>query len=325
MQELLRRSGFESEIYAENVATAVRRQVRPLHEERLSDAGVLLHYSISSRIVDRALEARGPLLVRYHNVTPAHWFEGVNETIAELCRRARVALPTLATRTTLALADSEFNRRELLAAGYDSSAVLPILLPANGRTPTGARRQQAKRPIVLTVGRIAPNKRIDEVLRTFALFQRACQPSAALYIVGSPDGCEPYERACRRLAERLNLTDVHFTGRVSERRKAEIFAAASVYLSLSEHEGFCVPIVEAMRHGVPVVARAAGAVPETLGRGGIAVETRDHAELAELLDVVVSDVSVREAIRAGQEQELARFDPVVVGKRFTALVAETLA
>ena len=323
LQDALREMGYRSEVFAEHVPLPLRRRARQLAELRLGrhDA-VFLHYSIWSRAIARALAAPGPLILRYHNVTPEHWFAGVNGRVAELCRRGRAALPNLARRATLAIADSEFNCQELSHAGYSRTAVVPIVL---ARKPRFQPARPLGRPLVLTLGRIAPNKRIDDVLRVFTLFQRACRPDASLAIAGSGQGFESYERACRRLAERLGVKNVIFTGQVTERRKQALFRRASAYISLSEHEGFGIPLVEAMSWGVPVLARAAAAVPETLGSGGVAVSTRDHAELAELLDVLASDEDVRAAIRARQQRELERFDPARARARLAALLEEALA
>ena len=280
---------------------------------------VLLHHCLWSEVVDVALAGRGALLVRYHNVTPPEWYEGVNDVLADQCRRGRDALAVLASRARVGIAASEFNRGELVEAGFERTAVVPILLPESRRANHFARRSE---PLVITIGRLAPNKRIDEVLRVFAVFQRACRPEASLVIVGSGGASAAYERACRRLAARLGVRNVHFAGRVTDNEKERLLAEASAYISMSEHEGFSIPIVEAMRRGVPVLARAAGAVPETLGEGGIAVETTDHTELAELLDLLVSDSEVRAAVLAAQRREVRRFEPARVRGRLLQVLSD---
>lgn len=322
LRTALRDLGFESELYAEHVPPGSGNGVRWLSDLHLNRGeGVVLHYSIWSACVETALAAEGPVILRYHNVTPPEWFEGVNPVVAELCRRARQRLPALAGSTRLALADSEFNRKDLLAAGYERTAVLPLLLADASRRPS---RANGASPLVLTVGRIVPNKRIDEIVRVFALFQRVCAPNARLRVVGPGEGFEPYETACRALADRLGARDVVFTGVVSEEEKERLYEEASAYLCLSEHEGFCVPVVEAMRFGLPVLARARGALPETLGAGGLAVETGDRAELSELLHLLVSEGPTRDAVIAGQERELARFDPAETRRRLAKLLEEAL-
>jgi L-malate glycosyltransferase len=321
MQEALRGLGYESELYGEDLIGPCRARARPLVDlSSRGDAAILLHYSTWSSAAVRALQLPNPLLVRYHNVTPPEWFVGVNDLAARTCGLARAALPALAERATLALADSEFNRQELVAAGFRRTAVLPILMQEG---PVG-EAESGLEPLILTVGRIAPNKRIDEILRVFALFQRACRPDASLAIVGSGRYFELYHRACRKLADELEVRNVRFTGIVSQADKNALYARASAYLCLSEHEGFGVPLVEAMRWGIPILARARAAVPETLGSGGIVVDTRSRAELAELLDLVVSDEPLRAEIRAGQRRELTRFESARVRERLCAFVAEAL-
>jgi L-malate glycosyltransferase len=322
IRDTLRDLGYDSAVFAENVAPGMRRDVSPLARLTVEDgAPILLHYCVWSDVAELAVRARGPVIVRYQGVTPPHWFEGVNDVLADECRRGRARLSLLVPHTALAIAASQFTRQELVEAGFGQTAVLPVLLP-HGRDVDG--RASRTSPLVVTIGRIAPNKRIDEVLRVFALFQRVCRPDAALSIVGTGGGSDAYERACKRLAGRLGVRNVDFAGNVTDEAKEALLRHASAYISLSEHEGFGIPIVEAMRQGVPILARAAGAVPETVGEGGLVVETRDYAELAELLDLLVSDTPVRAAVLAGQQRALRRFEPAAVRKQLEALLTSAL-
>jgi glycosyltransferase involved in cell wall biosynthesis len=292
--------------------------VRPLSALTAGPDDVLIvHYSIWSEAVDRALATPARIVVRYHNVTPAHWLEGVNEVIAALCRTARARLPELASRASLALPVSTFNRLDLDDAGFRRSEVLPILLRTTAPVPSAAPSAEH---VIVTVGRLVPNKRIDEVLRTFACYRRTCAPTASLAIVGSGDGFEAYAAALRRLAGELGVPDP-FTGRLDDGALAALLARAAGYLVCSEHEGFCVPLVEAMRYGLPIVGRDFGAVAETLGGAGIAAPPEaGPAELAELLDLAVTDPALRAAMEAGRAERLAALDPAVVGRRLLELV-----
>ena len=200
---------------------------------------------------------------------------------------------------------------EARAAGFPAVAVVPILLP-EPPAPAAATAPPAAGPLIATIGRIAPHKRIDEVLRVFACYRRGCAPTARLVVAGSDAGFEPYGRACRALADRLGIAAaVDFVGVIAEADKHALLGLADCYLACTEHEGFCVPLVEAMRAGVPLVARAEAAVPETVGRGGVVVATRDHAVLAELVHAVAGDPVARAASR----REAERYDPAVVGEQ----------
>jgi glycosyltransferase involved in cell wall biosynthesis len=315
---VLRAAGYESEIYAAGIRPSAHDVVRPLNALAAGADDVLIcHYSIWSEAVDRALAGPGRLVVRYHNVTPAHWLEGVNEVVAALCRSARARLGELAPRAALALADSSFNRLDLDDAGFGRSEVLPILLPPATPLPPPA---PAAAPLIVSVGRLVPNKRIDELLRTFACYRRTCAPDAGLAIVGAADGFEAYALACRRLAEQLGIADP-FAGRLDDAARDALLARAAAYLVCSEHEGFCVPLVEAMRAGLPIVARDFGAVAETLGGAGIAAPPEaGPAELAELLDLAVTDEGLRAAMASGRAERLAALDPAVVGGRLLELL-----
>ena len=317
MRAVLRAAGYASEIYAAGIRPSAHDVVRPLTALAAGPDDVLIvHYSIWSEAVDRALATPARLVVRYHNVTPAHWLEGVNEVIAALCRTARARLGELAPRAVLALPVSTFNRLDLDDAGFRRSEVLPIVLRSAEPVPPAPSDDH----VIVTVGRLVPNKRIDEVLRTFACYRRTCAPAARLAIVGSGDGFEAYAAACRRLADELRVPDP-FAGRLDDAALGALLQGATGYLVCSEHEGFCVPLVEAMRYGLPIVGRDFGAVAETLGGAGIAAPPEaGPAELAELLHLAVTDPALRSAMAAGRARRLAALDPRVVGGRLLELV-----
>jgi len=318
IRAVLRAAGYASEIYAAGIRPSAHDVVRPLDALAAGPEDVLVvHYSIWSAAVDRALATPARIVVRYHNVTPEHWLQGVNEVIAALCRTAVARLPELAPRTELALAVSTFNRLDLDDAGFRRREVLPILL-ASAEPVTAA--DAAGEHVIVTVGRLVPNKRIDELLRTFACYQRTCVPEARLAIVGSGDGFESYAAACRRLAGDLGLADP-FAGRLDDAALDALLRRATAYLACSEHEGFCVPLVEAMRRGLPIVARDFGAVAETLGGAGIAAPREaGPAELAELLHLAVTDAELGAALAAGRAERLAALDPTVIGGRLLELL-----
>ena len=277
----------------------------------------MLHHSIGSPAVDAALGAGGPLAVRYQNVTPARWFRGVNDRLADAAVRGRADLDA-----SRAARDRRHRAVDLLGRGGARGRVRGTSPSSRSCCPRRRRRRPRLRrptggPLIVTIGRVAPHKRIDEVLRVFACYRRGCAPAARLVVAGSDGGFEPYGRACRTLAERLGVAAaVDFAGVVPEAEKHALLARADCYLACTEHEGFCVPLVEAMRAGVPIVARAEAAVPETVGRGGVVVATRDHAVLAELVHAVAGDPVARAAAR----RESARFDPARVGEQLVDAV-----
>lgn len=327
LRRMLRAAGVRSEIYAEHVDAQLRGQARPyrrLREEAGESAVVLFHFSIGSEVTDLFRLLPNPRVLVYHNITPPDFFAGVNPQVAAMCARGREELGTLRAHCALALADSEFNRRELETLGFARTAVLPIVLDPERYDLRSLRRLE--RPYrdghvnFLHVGRLVPNKRIEDVLKVFYFYRRRINPDSRLFLVGIDTDMEIYAVALRQMIHDLDLSGVAFPGRVTQRELVTYYRLAHVYLCMSEHEGFCVPLVEAMHLGVPVIAYAAGAVPETLGEGGALVLRKDFAEIAELAALVCEDAGLRASwVEAGREQA-RRFLPEAVAPRLRELV-----
>ena len=307
----LRAAGYDSEVFAGFVDPRLGGEARPLGEHPASDgadAACVHHFSPGSPAGRVALAARGPLAVVYHNVTPARLFAGWSDESARLAARAEGELRALAGRASIGLAKSAFSRRDLDAAGFAASAVMPFVHepgPPPTRSPIFERLYGDGRKNVLAVGRLAPNKRIEDVLRAFALLQRGPVPRSRLLIVGD-DGLHAYAGALRDLARSLRLRDAVFCGRVDDDELRSAYALADVLVSLSEHEGYGVPLVEAMLAGVPVVAYDAGAVAETMAGAGVLLRDRRPETVSALVESVLRDDGLRAAVLATQERVAAR-------------------
>jgi len=323
---LLRAAGLESEIFAGFVDPRLGAEARPLREYAAPDGGgtaCLYHFSPGSPAGRVALQAQGPLAVVYHNVTPARFFAGWSDESARLAARAGDELRELAPHASLGLAKSAFSRRDLEAAGFAASAVLPFVhdpVRPSTRSPVFERLYADGRRHVLGVGRLAPNKRLEDVLRAFALLQRGPVPRSRLLLVGD-DGLRAYADALRDLARSLRLRDVVFCGRVEEDELRSAYALADVLVSLSEHEGYGVPLVEAMLAGVPVVAYDAGAVAETMAGAGVLLRDKSPEIVAGVVERLLADESLRAAVLATQERVAVR----VRATDFRALVLDALA
>ena len=331
LRALLRGWGYESDVYAQY-----------MHEQRAADARfytryrevtnpgnvLLFHFSIGSEVTTFFTGLADRKVLVYHNITPAEYFVGVNARVADRCRRGRADLARLAPFTDLALGVSEFNRKELETAGFRRTGVLPILLDwRNYELPPERALVEAyqRGTNILYVGRIAPNKRIEDLIKTF-YFYRRLDPRSRLLVVGSAVDTEGYLAGCHKLAGELGLLDhVTFTGPVSQAELCTYYRLASVYLSLSEHEGFCVPLLEAMHFGVPVVAYASTGVPGTLGDAGLLVAEKDFPAIAELIHRVVTDPGLREAVVEGQRERLDHFDAVRIGAELRQQLTDLVA
>jgi L-malate glycosyltransferase len=328
IRDHLRRAGYTSDIFVEERETRMAAEVRPLAEYESAagpDTVCIFHFSIGGAASRVAFHARHRLVLIYHNITPAASFVPFHPHLARLCDEGRRELGLFATRTELALADSEFNRSELAAAGYPQTAVLPIVLDLaryEGRPSLVVRRLYgADRKNILFVGRVIPSKRIEDLLRAFAVFQRHVERRSRLLIVGDYRGHERYYSRLLELAAKLKLRDVVFTGRAEEPELHAYYAAADAFLCLSEHEGFCVPLLEAMLFDKPVVAFATGAVAETMDGAGVLLHERSPDVVAEVLGRLLQDAAVRASVLKGQERRIARLRALDFG----GLLRERLA
>ncbi|MGH7860441.1 MAG: glycosyltransferase family 4 protein, partial [Candidatus Binatia bacterium] len=244
--------------------------------------------------------------------------------VARLCALGREELASLRATCGVALADSEFNRRELVGLGFDTTEVLPIVLDPERYDRRAVRRlERAYRDghvNFLHVGRLVPNKRIEDVLKAFWFYRRKINPDSRLFLVGIDTDMELYSFGLRILVEELGIPGVVFAGRATERELVTYYRLAHVYLCMSEHEGFCAPLVEAMHFGVPVIAYAAGAVPETLGSAGALVFEKRLAEVAELAALVCEDAALRSEMVATGKARAREFLPEAVLPRIRRIL-----
>jgi glycosyltransferase involved in cell wall biosynthesis len=328
IQRHLRTAGHESDIYAELVDPRVALLARPLWEYREAsspDTVCIYHFSIGSASGRLIHAAPDRLVIVYHNITPARFFLGFHPHLAGLCHHGRRELEAFVPRTDLALGDSEFNRRELEAAGFTRTGVLPIVLDLSlydrPPSPVMRRRFDDGRVTVLFVGRVIPNKRIDDLIRCFAVFQRWIEPRSRLLLVGDIRGFERYHDRLQELARELEVEEVVFTGHVDDDELYACYRTADVFLCLSEHEGFCVPLQEAMHFDLPVIAYDAGAVRETLHGGGLLIQDKSPGLVAELLLRVTHDGRLRRAVLESQARAIAQ----IRATDFGALLRERLA
>ena len=313
IQQVLLDAGLDSEIFAESVHPEMAGKARKLwNYEKVSspDNLLILHFSIGAGVSTFAYHLPDPILLIYHNITPARWFASFHQHLAGLCYHGRRELAAFVPRTRLALGDSTFNRAELEAVGFHPTGVLPLLLDpdrlSDPPSPTVLEMFDDDKTNFLFVGRVIPNKCFHDLIKFFAFYQKFIDRSSRLLLVGEWVGFEKYFEALMRLVDELELKDVVFTGHVEDDDLTAYYEVADLFLCLSEHEGYCVPIVEAFRFGVPVMAADAGAVPETMDDAGILIREKRIDEIALMAHAIVSDEKLSRAIVSGQDRVLER-------------------
>ena len=313
IQRVLRGAGYDSEIFVEtadprleDLTVDYRDMVGAIGEEDV----LIHHFSIGSRASRTAYALPGRMALIYHNITPPEYFLGVHKDLVKLCYRGRRELTAYIDRSEIALGDSEYNRVELESLGFHTTGVLPVV-PDFTHLDVEPDRLFARDfdddwTNVMFVGRVIPNKKFENVIRAFHVYHTRHNPRSRLLLVGSYSGFERYLAMLNGLIARLGATDIHFLGHVSNEQLTALYDSADVFLCCSEHEGFCVPLIEAFYKQVPVLAYAATAVPATMDGGGVRFETRDPREIARLIETVVDDPRIEEAVLASQDAALGR-------------------
>ncbi|HJN42953.1 MAG: hypothetical protein CL477_15005 [Acidobacteria bacterium] len=326
---LLRARGHDSDIYALTVDDDLRGEIRPFSDSAARRGDVtILHFAIASPMSEALASLPTGKVIQYHNITPAHFFAGYDAGLVALVTRGREELASLAGRVDLALGDSEYNRQELETLGFTETGVFPIAVDT-ARLTEAPPRPALERVLrdgltnILFVGRIAPNKKLEDHLRLAEHYKRYIDAFHRFIFVGREDACPRYYAMLRALMTEYKMTSERFwfVGPVPDEDLAVFYRTASAYVSLSEHEGFCVPLLEAMATDVPVLAYASTAVPETLGGAGIAFSPKDLEYAAEMLGLLVYDDSLRTSIREGQRRRLTDFTDARFDTHLDRLVA----
>ena len=306
-------AGFDSEIIVETADPRLE-DVTVDYRDAVGDVGeddlLIHHFSIGSRASRTAFALPCRMILVYHNITPPEYFLGIHDQLVRQCYHGRRELLPYRARVDLALGDSEFNRQELEALGFAPTAVLPVVpdfshldVPPDGRVFDAYDDECTN---VLFVGRLIPNKRPDNVIRFFHAYKTLFNPRSRLILAGAYGGFDAYLAQLHALIGRLGVADVHILGQVTNEELTALYDVADLFLCASEHEGFCVPLVEAFYKRVPVMALAATAVPATMDGGGVLYETRDPRRVAAIMDAVLSNQTHGERVLCAQDAALDR-------------------
>ncbi|MCJ7611489.1 MAG: glycosyltransferase family 4 protein [Candidatus Aminicenantes bacterium] len=313
MRDVLRRQGHASDIYCLNCDPGLEAECRPFQEyppPSASDAAIL-HFALPSPLTQALSGLPCKKAIVYHNITPPEFFADFNPDMALVCLAGRRELAGVAGSVDLALADSEYNCCELRDLGFKRSEVFPLFVDFSRYERPHSRFVtdlfKDGRVNILFVGRVVPNKRIENLIKVAFYYKKYISPLVRLIVVGKTQSLVAYYRSLQRLADEFYLKpeEVHFAGHIPEEEMMALYRASDVFLSLSEHEGFCLPLIESMVFDLPIVALNSTAVPFTLDGAGILVNEWRVEAVAELAARVARDPRLREAVIQGQRRRLA--------------------
>jgi L-malate glycosyltransferase len=296
---------------------------------RLDPGDVLIvHYSAHAPELEGALELPQRKLLVYHNITPAHYLWDHEPYVALACALGRERLAAFAGRVDAAVTPTEFSAQDLRAAGFADVGVAPALYLLDrdrlDERASGAPGLDGDGPTLLFVGRLSHNKRQDRLVKAFALYQRQREPGARLVLAGSP-GTGTYGEYLEQVVAAVGARDVTLPGALPQPQINALYASAAAFVCLSEHEGFCLPVLEALHFGLPVLATRAAAVPEVAGDAAVLLTAPDLPTVAEAIDLVVRDGELRDELRRRGERRLREFTPERTASALRAVVEPLLA
>ncbi len=328
VHETLVEAGISCTSWASDIRPGLSSIVRPAADffadaSKRPNSILLYHTAVGAEICDALLARTEPLVLDHHNVTPPEYFDHWHPALAENLELGEAQVARLARRAVLGIADSEFNADQLRDLGCERTAVAPVFLAMHKPCDVALAEllRAANRGINwLFVGRVAPNKAPHEVVRAFGWFRRVYDADARLWLVGGSPA-DGYAATVQRLIERLDLADaVVMTGSITDAELGAYYRTADVFVCLSRHEGFGVPIIEAMAAGVPVIALDSAAVGETTGGAALLVDRTDPALVAGAVARVSNDQPLRDAFIAAGRERAETFSREHVARRWLAIV-----
>ena len=326
---ILKEEGFDTVIGAEAVDRRIPKdeaaELKDLPKIREEDL-VIYHGSTGSKLNFDIAGYPGRKIMIYHNITPPGFFRRYNKEARENMEYGYEGIRYLKDKFAYCIADSEYNKQELRRMGYECPIdVCPILIPFDDydREPSAKVLKQYRdgKKNWLFVGRIAPNKKQEDVIRAFYCYQRDYEPESRLFLVGNAGGMETYEARLKNYIHMLGLDEkVIIPGHIPFDETLAYYRLADVFVCMSEHEGFCVPLAEAMHFGVPIAAYGCCAVPDTLGNGGLLLDSKEPEVAAAAANRLITDQALRAAILDGQKEMLQKYAYETVKSRVLSLL-----
>jgi glycosyltransferase involved in cell wall biosynthesis len=333
LTEALRGAGLMSDIFYGDCSPDLLKLARPIGSlgRASKDRWLLYQASIGSPVFDAFAARLEPKLLNYHNITPVELLEAWEPSVGYEAGLGRQQLGRIATECRLGIAASAFNEGELIEAGFAATAVAPLLIDMTGRAEVDKARlrrlEEAKAdggPDFLFVGKVSPHKAPHDLVKMLAVYRRLYHPCARLHLVGSPLG-RRYGPALDAFVADLGLSEaVSVVGSIRPEELEAYYRAADVFVCASEHEGFCVPLVEAMAHDVPVVAYGAAAVPETVQDAGLLLDSKEPLRFAAAVQKVMQDEQLRQQFSRAAVRRVEAFSLSRSRAHFVELVLEVV-
>lgn len=317
LDKILAEMNLNGGVYITNFSNVSKKYINKIAKPILKlpklnkDDVLIFHHAIAN---DFCYEIPGidcKKILIYHNITPPRFFHGISPELEAACERGLEQLKLLNKEFDICIADSEFNKEDLLSIGFDCPIyVCPVIIPFDDYSKVHDKNTFEKYNDdyvnVLFVGRVSPNKKIEDIIHAFAIYKKEFNIKSRLILVGS-NGLTKYDTKLREYIDKLGVEDVLMTGSVKFEEILAFYKVADVFICMSEHEGFCVPLAEAMFFDVPIIAYKCSAIPFTLADSGVLLEKKDYVLAAGWIDRIVKNEELKEYILQMQRKRLGFF------------------
>jgi glycosyltransferase involved in cell wall biosynthesis len=316
LHRFLLEKGVDSRIIAMTIDEPLKDQAvffEEYKENPTKDSLKILHFAIPSELTGFFLETSGKKAMIYHNITPPEFFVGFSDDLVRFTHEGRKHLEQLKDCFDISIADSTYNAEDLYKLKFGNVKVSPLMVRLEDYDQPYSKAYcglfEDERKNIIFVGRITPNKKIEDLIKTVFFYKKYLNPSIRLIITGNTRTLPKYFHAVRDLASRFYLSseDIFFTGHIPFEELLSVYRMADVFLSMSEHEGFCLPLIESSYLGVPVVAYDAGAIAETLDGSGLVFRDKDAGNAAGLVERVLYDEPLRGQLKTLQAKRIEKY------------------
>ena len=330
MRDYIRSKGIASDIYAYTIDEAISSEAIDFNssQPQVTSADVLiLHFALPSGMTEFLKRSAARKAIVYHNITPSFYWLQYDKSLVHLAHAGRQELESLAPFIDRGAADSEYNRQEIEQLSFRNTCVVPIYVKQERyhSAPSQYVTQQMKDGTfnMLFVGRVAPNKKLEDVIKLYFFYKKLYNPLSRVIFVGKTNVTPAYFSGLKHLGIRLSFMpeDVIFTGHVDWSELVAYYKSSQVFVSMSEHEGFCVPLVEAMICETPILAYSSTAIPYTLGEAGVQFQEKDFEKLAGICYRIQTDSAFRESILQTQRKQLQKYSKAEIEKSVDQFLA----
>jgi glycosyltransferase involved in cell wall biosynthesis len=331
IKKLLEDMGYSSEIYAKYIHPKCSEYANQLSDYNGNSKNLLLyHFSLAGLDVTDFVKSLPDIKVLiYHNITPPEYFDDYDTNLSYMCSKGRAELKAISKDFYLGIGVSEYNRNELNELGFKRTEVIPIIINFSKydeydiNLVNDLSRNNAVN--FLFVGRIAPNKMHIDIIKTFYYYNKYINNNSRLFLVGDKQIARYVLKIEDKIKELGLSENVFLTGMVPDKKLASYYRSANIFLCMSEHEGFCVPLLEAMYFRIPVIAYASTGIPYTLNDAGILLHKKNYIEIAELANIVINNKLLSNKLVKKQEERCNEFNRDRIRPKLNELIKRIIS